>query len=91
MKLSTMTATAIAILLSAGLAAAQPAGGGNGPGAAMRQACAADAQKFCGDKTDRAERRTCMMANKDKLSADCKTAMEAAMKRMQEMQGQKPQ
>ena len=89
MKLSTMAATAAVMLLSAGLATAQP-GGGNGPGAAMRQACAADAQKFCADKTERADRHACMMANKDKLSAECRAAGEAMQKRMQEMKADKP-
>jgi hypothetical protein len=90
MKLSTMAATAALMLLSAGLAAAQGPGGGNGPGAAMRQACGADIQKYCGDKTERADRRACMMANKDKFSPDCKTALDAMQKRMQEMQADKP-
>ena len=52
---------------------APPAGGGGGGGMA---ACREDAQKFCADKTG-PDRRTCMEANKDKLSDACKAARAA--------------
>jgi hypothetical protein len=53
-------------------AGAPPAGGGR------MMACRADMQKFCADKTG-PDRRACMMANKDKLSDGCKSAIAARM------------
>jgi hypothetical protein len=49
---------------------APPAGGGR------MAACRDDAQKLCPDKHG-PDRRTCMQANKDKLSDGCKAAMAA--------------
>jgi hypothetical protein len=42
------------------------------------QACKADREKFCAD-VPRGEHKTrpCLEANKDKLSAECKAALEA--------------
>lgn len=87
MKLTLMAAAATLIMF--GAAAAQPGGGGQGnPAMAkVREACSADMQKLCPDKTG-PDRRQCMMANQDKLSDGCKSAM-AEMRSM--MQAQKPQ
>ena len=63
-----------ALVAAAGSAFAQgtpPQGGGGG-----LAACREDAQKFCADKTG-PDRRTCMEANKDKLSDACKAARAA--------------
>ena len=56
-------------------------GGGQGGGmrnnpawTKVREQCAADSQKFCGDKQGR-ERMQCMRDNTDKLSDGCKSAM----------------
>ena len=85
MKLILTSAAAALLMLSAGAASAQ-----GGPGAAMRQACAADMAKFCPDKTGM-ERHQCMMAHKDEVSDGCKSAAAAAMKARQEMKADKPQ
>jgi hypothetical protein len=69
-----------ALALASSVSAQAPA---TGPGAAVRQACAADAAKLCPDKTG-PDRRQCMMDNKDKLSDACKTAIAAAMQQMQQ-------
>ena len=87
MKLSTLAAAAAVMLLSAGVAAAQSGQGqGNPAMAAVRQACAADMQKLCPDKTG-PDRRQCMMDHSADLSDGCKSAM-AAMR--EQMQAQKP-
>ena len=87
MKLFNLAAAAALMLLSAGVAAAQ---GGQGQGnpamAAVRQACAADMQKLCPDKTG-PDRRQCMMDHSADLSDGCKSAM-ATMR--EQMQAQKP-
>jgi hypothetical protein len=71
-------------LATSGAAFAQPAGGGGPPPgggnpafAAVRQACAADIQKFCGDikPDDRDGRRACMQSHQNDFSAECKDAM----------------
>ncbi len=87
MKLSTLAAAAALTLLSAGLAAAQGQGQDNPARAAVRQACAADMQKLCPDKTG-PDRRQCMMDHAADLSDGCKTAM-ANMR--SQMPAQKPQ
>ncbi|HEY0266175.1 MAG TPA: hypothetical protein VGC16_05440 [Rhizomicrobium sp.] len=46
------------------------------PGGGRMAACRDDMQKFCADKTG-PDRRACMMANKDKLSDGCKSALAA--------------
>lgn len=84
MKAVIASAAAALIALSATAAFAQ------GPMAAVRQACAADMQKFCPDKAGM-ERHQCMMAHKDELSDGCKSAAAAAMKARQEMKADKPQ
>ncbi len=87
MKLSTLAAAAALMLLSAGVAAAQSGQGqGNPAMAAVRQACAADMQKLCPDKTG-PDRRQCMMDHSADLSDGCKSAM-ATMR--EQMQAQKP-
>src|SRR3984957_3498311 len=39
------------------------------------QACGADMQNFCASAQSRDDRRTCVMANKDKFSDSCKSFM----------------
>ena len=82
MKLSTMAAVA-AVMMFAGAAAAQEQGQGGGQGGGRGQACAADVQKMCSDKTDRAGRMQCLNDNHDKLSDGCKTVVDAMRARMQ--------
>ena len=62
-------------------------GGGGGPGGggpsperramfqAVRDACADDMTKLCGDKTDRREQFMCLRQNQDKASQACKDAL----------------
>jgi hypothetical protein len=84
MKISTMAAAAALMMLSAGMASAQGQGGGQGNPAmrAAREACAADMQKVCPDKTG-PDRRQCMADNQDKISDGCKKAMADARAAMQ--------
>ncbi len=87
MKLSTLAAVAALMLLSAGVAAAQSGQGqGNPAMAAVRQACAADMQKFCPDKTG-PDRRQCMADHSADLSDGCKSAIAS----MQQAPAPKPQ
>jgi hypothetical protein len=87
MKFSNLAAAAAIILLSAGVAAAQEGQGPRNPAmAAARQACAADAEKFCPGKAG-PDRRHCMADHAADLSDGCKSAI-AGMRR--QMQDQKP-
>jgi hypothetical protein len=92
MKRFILAAAAAASLLGAGLTSAGGAVAQGGPGqgnparAAVRQACAADVQKLCPDKTG-PDRRQCMMDHAADLSDGCKSAM-AAMR--EQRQAQKP-
>ncbi len=81
MKSVTMALAALAFGV-AGAAFAQssgppPGGPGGAPRdpafAAMREACKADADKFCAGK-ERGERRQCMMDHEKDLSQGCKDA-----------------
>jgi hypothetical protein len=76
MTIKTMMWAVAVLAMGAGAAFAQngapPAGGGGG----RMMACRDDAQKLCPDKHG-PDRRTCMQANKDKLSDGCKAAMAA--------------
>jgi hypothetical protein len=63
-----------------------------GQGSAMRSqfmdACGADMQNFCASAQSRDDRRNCVMANKDKFSASCKSFMAAhPMHQHQDQQG----
>lgn len=94
MKHSLLTAAAlVAGLALAGLASAQPpAGGGNGGGhgamAAVRQACAADVQKFCPDAKPgpNGGMRECMMTHHADFSQPCQDAL-AQMRAARQQQG----
>jgi len=70
------TMLAVAALLTATTASAFAQGAGAPQGGGGMAACREDAQKFCADKTG-PDRRTCMEANKDKLSEACKAARAA--------------
>ncbi len=79
MKIASLILAGSVLIGSAGIALAQPAGGAmTGPGGAARTAmmaaCKDDMAKLCADKTA-PDRRQCMVANNDKLSPDCKSAM----------------
>lgn len=79
-----MTKLAFAIMAAAlGLSAA--AGAQPGPAGAMRQACAADVQKFCSGMAP-AEQHKCLMSNESNLSQDCGTALANARSAMKEFQ-----
>jgi hypothetical protein len=71
-----MAAMLVAATASPLLAQGGGAPSGNGGGGGGMAACREDAQKFCADKTG-PDRRTCMEANKDKLSDACKAARAA--------------
>jgi hypothetical protein len=75
MTIKTMLAVAVLLTTTAAGAFAQGAGAPP-PGGGGMAACREDAQKFCADKTG-PDRRTCMEANKDKLSEACKAARAA--------------
>lgn len=54
--------------------------GGGGRGG-LRRACSADLEQYCAaDQTGR-DRRQCLESHQDKLSADCKAALEARKNR----------
>lgn len=88
MKRSTLVAAATLMLLAAGAAAAQ--GQDNPAMASLRQACAADAQKLCPDKTG-PDRRQCMMDHTADLSDGCKSAIAAMRQQMTMAPAPKPQ
>jgi len=75
MTIKTMLAVAVLLTTTATGAFAQGAGAPP-PGGGGLAACREDMQKFCADKTG-PDRRTCMEANKDKLSEACKAARAA--------------
>jgi hypothetical protein len=64
------------LVAAALVAATAPAAFAQAPQGGGMAACREDAQKFCADKTG-PDRRTCMEANKDKLSDACKAARAA--------------
>ena len=49
-------------------------GGGHG---GIRRACEADIEQFCAADQKGRDRRECLQSHMDKLSADCKAAIEA--------------
>jgi hypothetical protein len=54
----------------------QTAAPGQGPLVGkLREACAADVQKYCPDKQPGPDRRACMRENQAKLTDACKSAM----------------
>jgi len=71
------------IAATLGLSAA--AGAQPGPAAGMRQACAADAQKFCSGMAP-AEQHKCLMQNMSSVSQDCGTALANARSAVKEFQ-----
>ena len=75
-----MTKLAFAIVAAmlglSAVASAQP-----GPAGGVRQACAADVEKFCSG-TAPAEQRKCLMSNMSNLSQDCGTALANARSAM---------
>jgi hypothetical protein len=76
MKHPVLIAGALALgLIVAGAASAQPQGGGAGAG--VRQACAADFQKFCPDAKPGkgGGLRECVVAHHDNFSDACKSAI----------------
>ena len=69
MRLQVLSLAASTLILSGGLATAQ-----QGP---VGSACVDDIQKFCaGLEHGQGQVRACLEANKDQVSADCKTALE---------------
>jgi hypothetical protein len=75
MTFKTMAAAAMMMAMASGAAMAQPGGGqGNPMMAKFREACGADIQKYCADKTG-PDRRACMMENHDKFTDTCKAAI----------------
>ncbi len=72
MKIISVLASAVAALsLMSGAATAQGA-------PSVKQACAADIEKFCPGTTDRHALRKCMKSHKADVTPDCRSAMKAA-------------
>lgn len=89
MKIRTVAAAAALMALCGSAAMAQPGGGqGNPMMSKMREACGADIQKYCADKSG-PDRRTCVMENHDKFTDTCKAAM-AEMQAARQAGGGKP-
>jgi hypothetical protein len=91
MKHPVLIAGALALgLIVAGAASGQPQGGGGGGGAGVgvRQACAADFQKFCPDAKPGpgGGLRECVAAHHADFSDACKSAI-AAMRAARQQQG----
>ncbi len=59
-------------------------GGGGGRAQGIRMACHADIEKYCGNFETHKEQRHCLMQNRDKVSPDCQTALDAARERQRE-------
>ena len=57
--------------------APQPPAGGGRMAAQLREACAADAQKYCPDLGRGPERRACMREHQAQLTQPCRDAMAA--------------
>jgi hypothetical protein len=53
----------------------------------LSDACRAEVMKLCPANGDRTARRTCMMASRDKVSADCPKEMAAARAARQAARG----
>ena len=67
---------------------AMQGGQGNAMRSQFMDACGADIQNFCASAQSRDDRRNCVMANKDKFSASCKSFMAAhPMHQHQDQQG----
>jgi hypothetical protein len=79
-----MTKLAFAIMAAMlGLSAA--ANAQQGPAGSMREACAADMQKFCSGMAP-AEQRKCLMSNMSNVSQECGTAIANARSAAREFQ-----
>jgi hypothetical protein len=94
LKLNASIVGVLALTLAAGAAFGQPpagGGGGGGRGGAVRQACAADIQKFCPNiqPGPGGGMRDCIRKNFDGLSDSCKSALQQmrAMRQQQQQQG----
>jgi hypothetical protein len=53
--------------------------GGHRGGGGLRRACGADIEQFCASDQTGRDRRQCLQSHIDKLSADCKTALQDRM------------
>ncbi len=69
MKHALFLIAAFAVIVSAG-----PVWAATGP---VGTACKDDIAKFCAGKPHRGDTRACLEANKDKVSAACKSALES--------------
>jgi hypothetical protein len=75
--MKTVSSTALVVLALAAAIFTAPAMAEEKPH--RLEACKADVQKFCADvPRGQGKMRACLDANKDKLSAECKTAREQA-------------
>lgn len=95
LKLKASIAGALALTLAAGAAFAQPPagggaggnGGGGGRGAAFREACGADIQKFCPNLQPGPDLRACVRKNLASLSDGCKSMLQQMRSMRQQQQG----
>jgi hypothetical protein len=78
----------LALACAAGVAFAQPPAGGGGRGGALRQACAADVQKFCPNMQPGPDIRACIRKNFASLSDPCKSAIQQMRAQRQQQQSQ---
>jgi hypothetical protein len=81
LKLNASIAGVLALTLAAGAAFAQPpasggGGGGGGRGAAFREACGADIQKFCPNVQMGPGMRACVRKNASSMSDGCKSFLQ---------------
>jgi hypothetical protein len=94
MKKLTFIVSAAALGFAAGLASAQPTGdsgaAGGGGRAMIRQACAADFQRYCPHARPGlgGGMRQCVMSHRADFSDGCKSAIAQMRARMQARQGQ---
>jgi len=60
---------------------------GGGMRSQFMDACGADMKNFCGSAQSREDRRSCMMANRDKFSQSCKAFMASHPMHQHQQQG----
>jgi hypothetical protein len=91
LSLKASIAGALALSVAAGVAFAQPpaggaGGGGSGRGAALRQACGADIEKFCPNLQPGPDMRACVRKNYASLSDGCRSVLDQ-MRSQRQQQG----
>lgn len=90
LSLKASIAGVLALTFAAGVALAQPpaGGGGGGRGAALRQACGADIEKFCPNLQPGPDMRACVRKNYAALSDGCRSFLDQMRSQRQQQGGQ---